>query len=240
MARKTALVKPATDDTKPVDDKEDFWADERRSKCLDMVLIGTPKAVIARELEVHRNTINNWCQDPRFIAEANQRVREHQSSKRLRRMMTTNQINDRVERVLNAATREMAEKVTDDGKFKAGQRISGEEMRTMREIAYEYRAFREEERKDFGDDVKKIAMQSQHTLTGDVHVTHSINDTPFKEFFKQAVERKIIDVESIEGETQGHLLLEAATQVMQETDILDIIEEEDRASEALVANENDK
>lgn len=243
MAKKTAIaaIKSAAKTTVEEDKsdgstEEDFFADPDRQRCFDLVVAGVSKAAIARELNKHRNTINNWCADPRFIAAARQWMREHQSAKRQRRMVTTNVINDKIEDLVLGQVKKL-ELQAQNPKTP----IKGEDIRTMRELAYEYRSFREEERKDMGDDVKRVSVNSNHshTLTGDVQVTHSVSNTPFKAFVKQQMDSRIIDVEALDAPNQGALLLQATEHILADSDLLDQIDAEDRENEALLAAEQE-
>lgn len=237
MARKVALKKTeavAVDDAQPVPATEDFWADPRREQALKMFLNGTPKTAIATRIGVHRNTINNWCSDSRFVAELNQRMREHVSAKRVRRQMATNVINDVNERIVVALGTKIEKELKIDAETGVPSGvIDGKELRSYREMSYEFREMREQERHDIGDDIKRVSVNSQHTITGDVNVTHhGVNDTPFADYVKRAIDENTIDVDAIDVEdNNGQFLLKAAEHVLVDTDVLDRINEEDKATE---------
>lgn len=214
---------------------EDFFADPRRERALDMLLNGMPKKHIADTLGVHRNTINNWCSDSRFVEAANKRVREHQASKRLRRMMATGAITD-VTEGLTAKAITVIQKHMEDGKTVLDKEV-GQGMRFFRELAYEYRAFREEERKDFGDDIKRVQVQGSHNVTGEITVVQSVDNIPFRDYMKKAIDDGVIDVEEIQGDNNGQLLLKAAEHMLVDTDLLEDIEREDREAEAVTRGE---
>lgn len=235
MTRKPVLKKGAADAEvaeagAPSVAAEDWW-DDQKEQALDLVLQGLSKSAIARQLGVHRNTINNWCAHPKFIAEGNQRLREHVSAKRQRRMVETNLFGDRLARL----AAHQVEKLEED--MKQNRALGGDDLRRMRELMFEYRAFREEERKDFGDDVKRVSVTSTNTtsITGDVNVRHTVAATPFGEFVKQAMDEGAIDAEAIEsadGESKGKQILELAERVLTDTTLLDALQDEENAERA--------
>jgi len=249
MARKTALTKPPAPpiDVEPIaqvsaqPSEVDWWAeDPRREQLLEMILDGMSKSYAAKQLkpQVHRNTVNNWCADPRFISEANARMNEHKAGKRIRRLRVTNIINDKTEKITLALATKLEGDIIDAATGKAKDKIDDSVKGTLsvfRQMAYEFREMRGQERIDYGDDVKKVAVQSQHTITGDVHVNHTgLNDTPFVDYFRRSLQNRVIDVESIEmkpGENEGQLLLKAAEHLMVDTDLLDEINDEDKKLE---------
>ena len=115
--------------------------------------------------------------------------------------------------------------------------VIGEDKRWAREILAEFRAMREEERKDFGDDVKRIETRGQLVIGGEVSVTHTTHDASFKDFITAKLDDGVIDVDALEDTDEAELLPVALEQVLIEGEILDVIEEEDRAEEiALEAN----
>lgn len=253
MARKTALTKPEPKVIDVVPDaqpsaqmstsasEEDWWAqDPRREQLLEMILDGMTKSQACKQLKppVHRNTVNNWCSDPRFIAEANARMNEHKAGKRIRRLRVTNIINDKTEKVTLALISKIEDDVIDKATGKVKDKIESsvkENLSIFRQMAYEFREMRGQERIDYGDDVKKVAVQSQHTITGDVQVQHTgVSVTPFVDYMKRQLSNRIIDVDSIEikeGESEGQFLLKAAEHLMTDSDLLDEINEEDKQLE---------
>lgn len=254
MARKPVAPKPAK--AKPIvdavsveviaksDEPVDWWHEEpKRALALEHILNGMAKMQVAKKLDVHRNTINNWCADQRFIAESNLRMREHMGAKRIRRMKSTNLLGDKIERVTMALISKVETQldIDDDPNSKTyGQpkgdftKEMGSSLRTFREMNYEFRETREQERKDFGDDIKKVAINSQHTITGDVAITHSgVNETPFVDFIKRALNERTIDVNAIEMKESngGQLLLATIENLLVDTDLLEQINDEDIAAD---------
>lgn len=247
MAKKKAKAEVVQPDTTALvvaqaEPKLTWWEeDPKREEALEMILDGMSKSQVAKHLGVHRNTVNNWCADARFITEANHRMNEHKAGKRIRRLRTTNIINDKIEKItlalvtkvegdlkIDKVTGKPQGKLTDDN-FKT--------LRMFREMASEFRDFREEERKDFGDDIKKVAINSHQTITGDVHVQHTgVNDTPFVDYVRKSLHERAIDVNAIEipeGASEGQLVLKAAEHLLVDTDLLDEINEEDKIIEGL-------
>jgi hypothetical protein len=215
----------------PASEGDWFEADERRGQAVDLFLQGMSKAAIARQLRVHRNTVNNWFADARFAAEAERRVREHKSTKRMRRTFSNSLIVDRVERLVHHQLGKLEKDMEED------KQLSGDELRRFRELAFDLRQHREEERKDFGDNIKRVDISGthSHSITGDVQVVHSISNTPFKEFFQKAIADDVIDVNAIDaadGGDKSKVLLQLAEVVLADTDLLDAIEDEDKERDA--------
>jgi len=230
-----------------VDPKGDFWADPRREEALKLILFGVPKQQVAKQLKppVHRNTINNWCSDARFIAMLNQRMNEHKAATRVRRLRATNTLNDKIEKVTVALISEVEDKLHIDEKGKPhikdeDRELLGKSLRLFREMNFEFRETREQERKDYGDDIKKVAVNQQTTITGDVNVQHhGVNDTPFADYVRKAMADKAIDAEFIDipaNAAEGQLLLKAAEHVLMDTDFLDQLAEEDKLHEEAQKN----
>lgn len=234
VARKRPLVKqvkPAEVAEEKSDVTDDFFADPRREQALDLYITqGMDKSTIAKRVGVHRNTINNWFADSRFIEAANRRVREYQASTRLRRTMATGAITNVVEMLAAKAVSEVHTTLTTPGSKLAD--VEKGKISFAREMMFEYREMRGQERIDFGDDIKRVHVQGQHNVTGEIAVTHSVDSTPFRDYIRKAIDAKVIDVNALEGETQGQLLLKAAEHMLVDTDILDEIEREDLEADA--------
>jgi hypothetical protein len=223
--------------------KEDFWADPKREEALKLIMFGMPKQQVAKQLDVHRNTINNWCADTRFIAALNQRMNEHKAATRVRRLRATNTMNDKIERVTMALLTDVEETLKidkDTGKPNindSDREKLGKGLRLFREMNFEFRETREQERKDYGDDIKKVAVNQQTTITGDVNVQHhGVNDTPFADYVRKAMHDKAIDAVAIElpnNAPDGALMLKAAEHVLMDTDFLDKLAEEDKMQEEM-------
>lgn len=218
---------------------DEFWLDPKREEALNMVLGGVSKMGIARKLDVHRNTINNWFTHPTFVSEVKARINEHMASKRIYRMRGVNNIVDRQQRIVEAIGAGVEASLNIDGQGiprPKDETQLGKMIRMYRELSYEFRENREQERKDFGDDIKKVAINTNTTITGDITVQHSgVNETPFSDFLKGAIDSKVIDVKSIEvkdNTDSGQLLLKAAEHLLVDSDLLDKINEEDKIVEA--------
>lgn len=224
MAKKTAMVK--------TEEPTEFeWTDERL-RCVDLMIAGIPKTTIARELKVHRNTIGKWTSNPTFISKLRADLNEHVGVTRQRRLMETNNLNNKLSKLAsNAVDRVLAL----EEKIEAGETVDakkvGNAIRNMREYFHEFRAFREEERKDVGDDVKRIETRGTMHFSGEMNVNHTTNDTAFSDFLADNLEKGIIDADILEEVDSTKVLPKAVEHVLIETDILDIIDEEDLAME---------
>lgn len=224
----------------PEEPKDDFWADEKKDKALLCLLGGMSKSATAKHVDVHRNTIDNWCKDTRFATELEKRMREHMGAKRVQRLKSTNLLNDKVERVaLSLASQIEHDLDIDKTTGRPAKGITKElerTMRTFREMSYEFRENREQERKDFGDDVKKVAINSNTTITGDINHKHStVNKTPFADYMRSALANKVIDAKHIEvkeGDNNGQLLLKTAEALLIDSDLLDQLHAEEETDES--------
>ncbi len=224
MTKKTAIIKQS--------DAQGFKWTPERERCLDMRLAGLPKAAIARELKVHRNTINTWTANPEFITKLRAEFGEHTGITRQRRLMETNNLNNKISSLASSAVDRVIEL---EKKVKAGETVAPVKLinaiRNMREFTHEYRAFREEERKDIGDDVKRIETRGTMHFSGEVGVSHTTNDTAFSDFIADSLESGAIDVDILEDVDPQAVLSKIVEQVLIGTDILDVIDEEDAGSE---------
>ena len=207
------------------------WTD-KKEKALELILVGLPKVQIARQLDVHRNTINNWTGHPVFIARAQQQLREHAATTRTRRMMETTSMANRVAKLAQKALQRAEDSIEEDedGDVDLGA------LSAARQWMAEYRLLRGEERTDFGDDVKRVEHRGAfaHVVGGEVEVKHTTHDASFKDFLHSQLSGGIIDVDAIdiEGSTdEAVVLAEAVQHALIDGDILDIIDEEDRELE---------
>lgn len=222
MANKTELVK--------IDEEAlaENWWDDAKQRCLELILIGIPKLQIARELGVHRNTVNNWCAHPIFHAETQKLYREHVASTRVRRLMETNRFNTRIAKL---ASRYLT--MVEDGvdPTKPDKKLDNADIRTAREWLSEYRNMREEERKDIGDNVKRVESRSHVVLDGEIRHEHTTHDSSFREWMNANLEDGVIDVDDVDAPENANVLSAAVQQTLMDSDILDVIDEEDRVAE---------
>jgi hypothetical protein len=238
------VVTKVTPDVEPVSTDESDTTKEspftpQQERALNLLLRGVPRQQVAEETGVHRNTIGNWCKESAFALELATRLREHQASVRIRRTRDVNNLNDRLTVVTSGLLKNVESKLKIDDKGRVhidrkDEKVLGISIRMFRELGYELREFRETERKDMGDDIKKVDIRNNTTVTGDLNVQHSNLDSMlFADYMKRAIGEKIIDVDSIDApdENPERLLLKAAERVLVDTDLLDRIAEEDKVEE---------
>lgn len=228
------VAAPATEPvraTAPVDKPVDKPADElvqhdaswdwtpERERCLELALIGVPKTTIAKELRKHRNTINNWHEHPAFIAEFRRRELEFQNETRQRHTRTSLLLADRVGR--------LASRALDD--VEAQPRDAVARARAL-DWAKEFRSWRAEERLDMGDNVTRVDQRV--LIAGGVSVDHrhSVAQQSFRKFIDSGM--PIADQKLLAAATDPtQAIVHLAERALVDSDLLDRIDEEDRASD---------
>lgn len=84
------------------------WTEQERDStttrrpCLELFVAGVSRRQIAIVIDVHRNTVNRWCSNPRFLAEARRLMDEHTVTTRIGRLRETDVFADRVARIARA------------------------------------------------------------------------------------------------------------------------------------------
>lgn len=191
------------------------WTEERE-RCLDFVIAGNSNVAIAKELGVHRKTVENWKKHPTFLARLEEMVLDQRHTVRLRRIRQTNALTERTEALV-----EKAFKVAEE---KPESMIAQERAMNW---ASEFRAFREQERIESGENVQRHEVSG---VIGHAHLVGSVRNGSFKEFLTQAIDSKVIDVESIEveGDDAEAVVKGVLQAALRDGNILDIITEEDR------------
>ena len=226
MAEKTrtSIIKAAP---KP----EDFEWTEQRELALEYFMRGLPQTQIAEQVGVHRNTIRNWISHPGFIARARQWFAEYTVATRNRRIIETGKFGNRVSKVANQAMT-VLEEMMEKSEFRKGESIPGKQLRMVRELMYEFRMLREEERKDFGDDVKRIETRGLHLHGGTVQVQHGTGSTSFRDFLQNQLDSGVIDAEFVDtSKDDATAVMSMVEQSIIDGDILDIMDAEDAEME---------
>lgn len=191
------------------------WTKTKR-ECLERALSGWPKTTIAKELKRHRNTISQWMAHPDFKAEFNKRMGEHVASKRQQRIRETNLMADKVAKLtaqaLDKALKEPTSVVT---------------RQTAQAWASEFRAFRAEERVDFGDNITR--HDHRMAVAGEVTHNHRTDQMSFRSFVEAKITKGDIDVAGIDATDVGGMISAIAQEMLVEGEALDMINEEDKA-----------
>jgi len=192
------------------------WTTDRE-RCLDYLLAGMPKRQIARELGVHRNTVNNWTARPEFIHEARKRFDEHVNSTRVRRLMETNSFTSRIAKMIS--------KHLDAAETKG----DATEMRRAMEWMREYRQFRDQERQDTGDNVQRVQHSGGLLVGGEGEMHHTTHKASFKDFLESMIDDGVVDTDAIEIDTPpGEVIRQVVQQSLTDGGLLDTINEEDK------------
>lgn len=154
------------------------WTPEKE-QCLELFLKGVSKLQIAKTLGVHRNTVNNWCSNPAFVAEASDRVAEHKLNSDLKHTRVADVLTDTAAK--NAIRSAAALDKDPDSEVA---------RRRFREFSQEWRDLVRAEREVLGLNVQRIEQRT----VGVVRVEKSVS---FKGALTEAVKKGVIDAEAI-------------------------------------------
>lgn len=199
-----------------VEQQEWIWT-PKKEKCLELILKGTSKLKIAEELDVHRNTINNWCSHPTFMAEVRLRLDEHRTGTALRRTREIGMLADiSMKHAVKAAQK--LDQTPDDPAVR----------RTFREFSQEYRDNMRHEADALGLNVRRVDAR----VIGDVQHTHHAGKS-FKEAVIERVKKEVIDVEAIENSPHPMEAVQHLTRSMlvEDPSLLEMLHQQDRDAE---------
>lgn len=212
-----ALTPVVPDVVTPEIEKEDDnkweWT-QPREECLDMLFKGVSQRGIATQLGVHYNTIGNWIKHPSFQQRLSEISAAHHAQVRMQRIQQTNMFTSRVAKLADTTLKE--------AEAHPNSAVAAEKARSWLD---EFRSFREEERVNSGENIQR------HQITGMVgHVHSGVRQASFKNFLENAIDKGIIDVESIEttGDNAGDIVAALVQHALRAGDMLDVITEEDR------------
>lgn len=214
------------------------WFDEdpRRETALEETLRGTPKTQIARDLGIGRATLYRWLEHPAFLDALNVRLTEMTTRRRLKRFHETTQITD----YLTAKARRLIKRDLEEMKREDEEPayIATDYGEKIAKTLQSYRAMREEERKDAGENTVNVA-----------HQIHAGTPTPLRSDFgslvaqafgRQSVTARDLFVgvnmrvenvsspeDALQTMTQKDRLLAVATSLLTSTDLVDRLMEEE-------------
>jgi hypothetical protein len=195
----TALAK------RPRKPRAKVWAwTAEKEQCLTLALAGWPKLRIAAHIGVNRNTVTSWCQAPEFVDRFHSEQEEHQLVTRQRRLREANRFADRL-----AAVAAKALDVAEKNPQHTASRFAA------RDWLSEFRAFRNEERTDSGENVQR------HEVIGAVQHQHQLTNQSFKGFLTKAIDAGVVDAEIIEGDNVQEVLVTAVRDALVDSDALD-------------------
>ena len=193
-----------------------------------MVYAGASKAQIAKALDVHRNTVTNWTNAPEFADALAALQTDRVGAVRVRRAQQTNSFTDRIAKLADRSLASI-EKAVD-----RNEPISVIQRTELREYLGEFRAMRNEERIDNGDNMQK----HQHQVSGAVqhHHVHSVRNKAFKDYLQEQINGNVIDLGALE-ESQEQPVVALVERLLTDSNVLDTFAEEDRAQQFEATNE---
>jgi DNA-binding CsgD family transcriptional regulator len=229
------IVQNAAQSTPPGDEPEDdpktaivvagvatewVWTKVKR-RALELTMEGVPVGQIADKLGKHRNTIRNWWHSPEFKVEVQRRMSEYTTSMKLRQTHRTSVLG---EALYTKATRLMAEALAAGGKLNIGE---------SQFILRELRDYQREEREVTGGTVARVEHRVLFEGGGETAEAKkdSASARSFHEFLKEHVPH-VTSLKALPADASPQDgLIEVAAELMQATDLLDKIGEEDRITD---------
>lgn len=199
---------------------EEWKWDSDRTACLNLTVKGHTNVDISKQLGRHRSTIIAWKQRPEFVERYQEKMGDHVNAVRHRRMHQTTKFADATAKILEKSFKVLADPETKNDPL--ARDIAADNVKTF---GNEFRAWRKEERQDFGDDTKK----QQVLIGGHVKHTHMSLHVSMRDFLEQKTENGVISIDHLPNTKDKNLLLTAALeQVLSEPDVADLLSEEDR------------
>jgi len=211
----------ATPAKTPHSNKGFKWTKKKR-RAVKYILRGWSDVRIAKELGIHRMTVKRWKDTGEFRAAVIADAHDYAQRIRFKRVHETGVFADQFAVQLAKNLEELG--TQDDGPSQL-------QLNTLQAFAREFREFREHERADFGDNVRRI--EGNFTI-GALGSTDPTAIAAGAQSFKTFVEENMDKIPSglIErARNSGEALVLATRALVQETDIIDQIYGEDVALE---------
>lgn len=232
LPAKTSAQTPAQagdDSATPATSKKGWKWTPKKREAIRLLLQGKTYKAIAKKLGYNEKTIRRWRQTPEFHAELLTKAREYADQHQYKRAFETGLLTDQL---ATMAASKMAAITEEDGG--PGQVDINELQLYLRE----YREFKDSEKTDFGIDPRGRAGSG-----GGVHVNVGIgvgsgappgSDTGAKgsESFKSFIEANLGKVPQrviSDAKTPQQALLGIAEALVEETDVIEELYEEDMA-----------
>lgn len=222
----TAIVKA---EDKPLEAQETVrWTwDKKKRLAFRMSLEGTPQVDIAKKLGVHRNTIRNWTRTREWLTELKNRIQEKQMSTKLRRL---NMVDDLVDDLHDKAK----EIINTDKPVHPG---------TAGVFIKEFREYVRTERELYGENMKGQASLQAPQQGALVNINVSDQGPVIVEAsgmaFKDFVKQNTAAGETIEAESSQEAMIAKTRSLLTNTDLIDSLNEEDKAAEKVEAQRVD-
>ena len=199
------------------------WSEKKR-KALKQLLAGSPSTEVAERLDVSRNTLLNWSKHPEWIARVQQILHETQTASKLRRISMTGAIADK----LGAQAYKALDTKDEEGNPKELDPNAGLFLRSHLEYAKAERQFFGEEggaSGNIGPIVNITVGGNGPNSVAPVNLAQeSTSLVAFRDFVKRYDPK--LAVVAHNPEEAAALLVE---KVMQESNLLDTVREENRA-----------
>lgn len=197
------------------------WTRKKR-KAVRYVVRGWTDIRIAEDLGVHRNTIKRWKDTAEFRAAVLTEANEYTQRTRFKRVHEAGVFADQFGTQLAKTFKELNE--LKDGK------ISQVQLNALQALTRGYSEFRNHERSDFGDNVRRV--EGNFTI-GALNSTDPAASAAGAVSFKRFIEENVSKIPKgliEQSRSPGEALVLATRALVQSTDILDKIYEEDKAS----------
>jgi len=197
------------------------WSPKKRA-AIRLILRGMTNKAIANELGYNERTIRRWRKTAEFHAELLNKAREYAESRRFKRTHETGILTDQLAGLAAGAI--SAIKESDEG-------TSQMDLNALQLYLREYREFKSSEKVDFGDDPRGGGGISVNIGIGGAAAEEALG-TKGSQSFKAFVEEhmdKVPERVLASAESPQEALLGITEALVENTDIIDELYEEDRA-----------
>jgi len=196
---------------------------KRKRRAVDLLVRGWSVRRIGEEIGASYVTVQRWKSSPEFVTAVLTRARDYVQRTRFKRVHETGLITDHL----------LAQIARCFARLNDGGLLTQAEVNRLAMLLREYRAFRSEERDDFGDDVRKVEGHFAFGITQPIRPSgERIGDMSFKQFFEANSDK--IPTEVFErSKTVAEALVLATRELIKNTDIVDqLFDEENEAIRA--------
>ena len=213
----TSIVKAP--DTTPVPTTKWSWNKKKRV-AFRMTLEGVSQTAIAKNLGVHRNTIRNWTRTREWLEELKARIQEKQLSTKLRRIGT-------MDTLVDSLTRK-AQDIADSP--------IPVHPATASVFLKECREYVKTERDLYGENAKIAASGGPNGSMVNINIGGNDPSIPVNvdmggQAFKDFVKQNTAQGETIDAASPQEVLIAKTRSMLAGTDVLDLLNEEDKYAE---------
>lgn len=198
---------------------EEGGLDAARLGLVERIVQGVPIAKIARQLNVHRNTIYNWLGEELVRKEIQRREGERMEQVERRRKLETEILADQVSR--------LTFKTMDDLTKNPRSSVT---LNRFQQYAKEFRAWRQEERLDAGfgqNGPQKHLHLHQHAGDDPSNSKKATANMSFKKFIQDGLQK--VELKTLpQASDAGELVKQVLREQLMNGDLIDKLDEEDR------------